>query len=71
MEQESKLNRVLQSMLKGATKNPVVFGLVISFVTNALANVVKAHGLTDSGLMTAIKQLRDAIDEFLTDVESK
>lgn len=62
-----QMNKVLNSMLKGAVKNPAVFGLVIGFVTNALADIVKKDGISDSErtLIASVKGIHDASHEFL------
>jgi hypothetical protein len=64
------MNKVLTSMLKGAAKNPLVFGLVISFVSNALADIVKRDGITEGErtLIGAVRGVHDTAHEFLAAV---
>lgn len=64
------MNKVLKSMLKGAFKNPVVFGSVLSFIADELGERVKKDGISESEevLIASARIAHDGLHEFLTAV---
>lgn len=64
------MNKVLTAMLKGAAKNPLVFGLVVGFVSEQLAALVAKDGISanERVLIGAVRGIHDVSHEFLTAV---
>ena len=64
------MNKVLTSMLKSAFKNPLVCGVVLSFIADELAARVKRDGIneTEQALIAGVKLAHGATHDFLTAV---
>ena len=65
-----QMNRVLTSMLKAAFKNQAVFGVVLGYIADEIADRVKRDGINDTerALIDGVKVAHAAAHEFLTAV---